>query len=194
MLRETRCLEPRTFTAGVADAIVGVERGALLGGGEVPVSMRLATKLPLYDQSELEEGYPTLGDGQLDLQAGVSAGHGWSLGSVRGWGSTALGYTYRSVWGFGPGPIPFYGNGLTYHAQIGLNPRWGGREIGWLNADASGLASRDDGWTKSFHQASLGGALRLSETVALEGSYTRVYAAVAMGTAHAISLGLSHSL
>ncbi len=191
---ETPGTSDRFFTAGVADALVGMERGGSLDEGRIPISFSIQAKVPLYDQSELADGHPSLGDGQVDLLPSISVGRGWAMGGVRGWVSGRVGYSYRSARSIGLGAVSEYGDGLTYHAQIGFNPTWRGQEFGWMNLDATGLDAVDDGRTKSFHQVSLGGAVRIGEKAALELSYGRVYAAVAMGEAHAISLGLSHSL
>ena len=79
--------------------------------------------IPLYDVGDydgpFEERIPMLGDGQVDLTAGVS--YGTSIKPIKAYTFAELGYVHRTEWFVGQGPAADrdYRDGLSWGAQLG---------------------------------------------------------------------------
>jgi hypothetical protein len=160
----------------LGDADLGLATGTKLG--QVPVSLTASAKLPLYDNNDLASygtagaAFPAMGDGQVDLSVIGSVGTGLSVGGQRGWAAAEAGYRHRTEWWLGDSSSPdrIYGDGLPWRAQLGWSPVAGGRDLGWLAADVSGLKNlgEADTVTKQWVQAGAGLGARVGHGVALE--------------------------
>mgnify|MGYP006936367764 FL=1 len=183
---------------GFGDGLLGVVLGAPVG--PVPVSLTLRSKLPLYDNAELlrygdaGQRFPALGDGQVDLDAVVSAGSGISLGPVRGWVMGELGYRHRTEWWMGDGSSPDrqLADGMLWTAQLGWSPRWRDRDLGWLFVQGDGVGSMvDDAVTRRLVQLSSGVGVKVWKGLAVELGGSSVVWAEAAAPGWGLSAGAS---
>lgn len=158
------------------DADLGLATGGKLG--ELPVSLTASAKLPLYDNSDLSSygsagaAFPAMGDGQVDVTLSGAIGTGLAVGSQRGWAAAEAGYRHRTEWWLGDSGSPdrTYGDGLPWRVQLGWSPAAGGRDLGWLAADASGSQNlgEADTVTKQWVQVGAGLGARIGHGLALE--------------------------
>lgn len=183
---------------GFGDAQVGLVAGHSVG--PVPVSLTVRGKLPLYDNGVLlqygaaGQGFPALGDGQVDLDAVASVGSGISLGPVRGWAMGELGYRHRTEWWLGDRSRPDreLADGLLWTVQLGWSPILGTWEAGWLFVQADGVtAFTDDQLTRRLAQVGGGLGLRVWEGLAVELGVSRVVWAEAAAPGRSLSAGAS---
>lgn len=158
------------------DADFGLATGTTIG--QLPVSLTASAKVPLYDNNDLAAygsagaAFPAMGDGQVDLNVIGAIGAGLAVGEQRGWAAAEGGYRRRTEWWLGDSGLPDreYGDGLPWRAQIGWSPVAGGRDLGWLAADVSGLKNlgEADTVTKQWVQVGAGLGARIGHGLALE--------------------------
>lgn len=182
------------------DLTAGLEYGLAPGG--VPVSVQVLGKLPTYDNADLAAYgpssalFPAIGDGQVDLTMLFAVGHGIQLGRFRGWSSGELGYCHRTEWWLGDrsNPERVYIDGIPWSAQLGWSPQHRERDLGWAFVRASGIHGwSQDAVTQRFTQLSIGGALKLGDTLALEAGYSDLISARNAALGRGLSGGLSAS-
>ncbi|MFT4978024.1 MAG: hypothetical protein ACI8S6_003932 [Myxococcota bacterium] len=182
------------------DLNAGLEYGRALG--KLPVSLQVLSKLPLYDNADLavygdsSSRFPAIGDGQVDLTALLAVGGSFSIKEVRGWLAGELGYRHRSAWWLGDSTQPDrdYSDGIPWSAQLGWSPTLKGRDMGWLFLRADGIQNlRTDTVTQQLVQASVGGALKVTDIVAIELGYASIVQARNAAPGSGLNGGLSCS-
>ena len=177
----------RYRTSGLGDARIGL--GLDVPKLELPASLSLVARVPLYDQSGLEELHPQLGDENVDLDAIAAVGGSLPLGDHGLWLAAEGGLRWRTGWApTGPASLDL-GPGLPYLAQVGLVPRWGG----WLSVQGSGLVDLGQGEdAKSYHGLGAGLAVPLVRGLHLEVGGSRTYAARLSSLGWSAEAGLSY--
>lgn len=156
----------QSFSGG--DAEISVARRVL----DAPVAAALTAlaKVPLYgdrDGLRVERygaygaRFPTPGDGQVDLDARLELGASLPAGRAGIWVQGWAGYRHR----FGD-----YVDGVQWSVQLGSAPVVnGGRRLGWLGLEASGIVNPvDDPTTKSWTRFGAFAAVDLSRGLAFE--------------------------
>ena len=116
----------RYLTAGGGDALLGLQYSPKFLNLPLPLAVRLAFKVPLYDvggnaADPLATRYPAAGDGQLDVTFWLSAG-----GSVPGiplYFFGEVGVRHRTEHYVGAGDDRELGDGFTFAAQVGYTIR-----------------------------------------------------------------------
>jgi hypothetical protein len=177
---------------GMGDGIFGVDVD--IPRLEIPASVFVQARLPLYADGDRPPGYPAMGDPQVDVDVQANVGHSHALGEQWVWGIAEGGFRYRTRWTYAGNVAPYdYVNGLPYRVQVGWSPFFRDRGLGWVSADLSGivnLAASDT--TAQWHQVNLGLAVALDTHVFVELGYQNVYRAQASSQGSGWSLGLSH--
>ena len=181
------------------DLNAGVEYGRSFG--QVPVSLQVLGKVPLYDNNDLNEYgtnistlFPAIGDGQVDLTAMAAVGTGLSVGPVRGWVSGEVGYRHRTEWWLGDSSEPdrVLVDGIPWNAQLGWSPKLKERELGWVSASVGGINNiTTDDITKQYIQGSVGGGIKIVGSLFAEVGYNNMLWTRASAPGGGISLGLS---
>ena len=163
------------------DLDVGLEAGTTLG--DVPVSLQVLTKVPLYDNAELlaygASGgrFPAIGDGQVDLTALGAVGTGIAAGGFRGWWAAEVGYRHRTEWWAGDASAPerVLVDSIPWHLQLGWSPTFGSWEAGWWSVDAWAVQNlRQSDNTKEWFQLVSSLGARVGGGVALELGYSQM--------------------
>ncbi len=86
---------------------------------EVPTSVRLETKIPLYTLPDRPQA-PAPGDNQIDFTLWLSVGGGLHAMEIPLYFYLDGGYTYRTEWNFDPQfPGGDFSDALVYHAEAG---------------------------------------------------------------------------
>jgi hypothetical protein len=159
---------------------------------EVPLSVAISTRIPLYDDGVAPGLHPSLGDPQVDVDAAVAAGQAVPLGPHWLWFVEELGFRYRTHL------IPAQHlqadrkNGLIYRAQAGLSPSAGDRDLGWVHVGASGVWNPvSDETTQGWHQWSAGAAGTLWRGLNLEVGFQHIYLATNASTGWGVNAGIS---
>lgn len=173
-------------TSGLGDARVGV--GLDVPKLDLPASVSLVARVPLYDQSGLDALQPQLGDENVDLDALASIGGSVPVGEHALWLAGETGFRWRSGWAPSGASTLELDNGIPYLAQVGLAPRWGG----WLSAQASGLVNLGQSPdSKSHHGVGLGLAVPVANGLHVELGGARTYAANVSSLGWSADAGLS---
>ena len=182
------------------DLSVGLQAGRTLA--DLPVSLKVLSKLPLYDNADLDQygisasRFPALGDGQVDVATIAAVGSGVSVGQLKGWVAAEAGYLVRTEWWMGDSSSPDreYVNGIPWNTQLGWSPSLRERELGWLYVSAGGVNNlTEDADTKQYIQGSVGGGLQLVKGFVAEVGYSSTLWTRASSPGGGISAGLSWS-
>lgn len=184
-------LDPRVIYGyrGLGDVELGLQYGRRFGS--VPVSLTVQAKLPFYDNHDPritpgQQGvFPILGDGQIDVTTWLAVGGGFSLGPWGAWALGEGGFRVRTgVYPFDSAPPDMgFAEGVTWRTQVGVLPRFGSWEAGWVALEASGVVNvATDERTRQWTQLAGSVAGRLWEAPAER--------RLAVGALH-LELGLS---
>jgi hypothetical protein len=179
-----------TRSAGPGDAQLGL--GLDIPRLELPASLSLVSRVPLYDQSTLVRGAPALGDENLDLDLVGAVGHSLPVGQHWLWLAGTGGFRWRTAWTPSGNEALDVGNGVPLSAQIGLAPNLAERSLGWLSLDYSALVPlvRDE-VTRGQHQLGAGIAVNTVAGLHLEASGAWIVAATNASTGWSAGGGLS---
>ena len=184
----------------LGDADFGLEAGHSFG--DVPVSLQVLAKVPLYDTGDLAQygllagRFPAMGDGQVDLTTTAAVGRGLAVGEIRGWVAGELGYRHRTeAWlGDSTEPERELVDGITWRTQLGWSPRFGDWDAGWLSLDASGIQNLEvDDVTKQYTQAGASVGIKTVEGLAVELGFSQMLSARASSLGSSVSGGISWS-
>jgi hypothetical protein len=163
---------------------------AMLGLGvspphaQVPASLHVLTRIPLYGGIARSRLDPALGDAQLDVDAIAAVGASPPVGSsARLWTSAELGARIRTGWVLAGEPADG-SEGLLYRAQVGFLPG----ELGWLEVAGSGELG-----PRAAQQAGAGLAVSLGHGLHLEAGGTWIWQAAVDATGVGWTAGISHS-
>lgn len=172
-------------TSGFGDLRAGI--GLDVPKLELPASLSVIARVPLYDQSELEELSPQIGDENVDLDAIAAVGGALPAGDHWIWLAAETGLRWRT--GLSPSGADLdLDPGLPYRVQVGLAPRWGG----WISVQGSGLVNLGSGAdSKSWHQLGAGVAAPLVRGLHAEVGGARTYAAELSSLGWSAEAGLS---
>ena len=102
--------------------------GAEVGRGptaNVPVSLQVQCKVPLYDNAVLlqygDSAFPATGAGQVDLLGIGAVGSSWAWREQRGWAYLELGHQHRTEWWLGDSSRPERAlvDGVVWRGRLG---------------------------------------------------------------------------
>ena len=176
---------------GGGDALLGVDWQLPV---EIPVSLFVQARVPLYADGDRPALYPAMGDPNVDLDLQANVGHSAKVGPGYLWGVAEGGFRYRSGWTTPGNTVPFdYQNGLPYRGQVGYAPIFRDKPLGWVQLELSGLVNPgSDAVTRQWHQVGAGVAVSVDSHTHVELGVQRIYAARSASLGDMLSLGISH--
>ncbi|MBI4821887.1 MAG: hypothetical protein HY791_36855 [Deltaproteobacteria bacterium] len=113
----------RYASLGLGDASLGLQWSSPFLG--FPHAIRAGAKFPLYDLGAIEgfeaSRFPARGDGQVDFTVAISAGDGFEVLGLSGFGYLEAGNVFRSEWFTGTDDGRVLLDSVTGSGQVGLS-------------------------------------------------------------------------
>ena len=186
----------RARKAGGADLLLGLQYSPPIDLGALRLATRLEFKVPLYDVGEAATGiaeldnlFPALGDGQLDITLWLVVG-GSLPGPFYAWGE--VGYRFRTEAFVGDGPVDdrSFVDSVAWLGQAG----WSFYKRMILMVNFIGvMAVKDDRFTKSYITVGPGLYLPVWRGLALEANVDPIVHARNSAPGFSFGFGISYT-
>lgn len=159
---------------------------------KIALSATAIARVPLYGDRADERAasfgpfatrFPDPGDGTPDLDGRVDIGTGLKLGTWGGWVQGGGGYRHR---------FAELVDGLIWNVQVGVQPRWGGKDRGWIGLETGGLKNVvEDELTKEHVRVGAFAAAAVAQGVSIEASGGWIPVAQVSRTGTSVGVGVS---
>lgn len=186
----------RARRAGGADFLIGLQYSPPLDLGALKLATRLELKIPLYDVgqratgiAELDNLFPALGDGQLDVTIWLVAG-GSLPGPFYAWAEVGYRFRTEAFIGDGPGDDRSFVDSVAWLGQAG----WDFYKGMILMANFIGVvAVKDDIYTKSYITVGPGLYIPVYKGLALEANFDPIVYALNSAPGFSFGFGVSYA-
>lgn len=173
-------------TSGIGSSRFGI--GARPPKVNAPISLHVFGRFPPPGEMPVTALQPQLGEPQVDIDVVGAAGLSAPMGKHRMWALAEPGWRHRTTWTPWTERAAVDGDDFFYRAQLGSTPRWGDRDLGWVEVHANGSAG-----TRSWHQVGGGIAIAVTGGLHAEVGADATYAAgPGSVTGWAWTAGISH--